>query len=73
MPTVASLTPVTDWPVLIPRWPHLSDLPVTKSGGRVDILIELDYGQLTAVIESREEKEMNRSQNVLLLAGWFGE
>lgn len=32
---------------------HRSDVPVTKTGGRVDNLIGLDYGQLTAAIESR--------------------
>jgi hypothetical protein len=39
LPTMASDTPVTDWAILKKRWNHLADLPVTMTGGRVDILI----------------------------------
>jgi hypothetical protein len=51
--TVASTTPVTDWGVLKKRWSHLSDLPVGKTGGRVDILIGQDLNHLTVSLESR--------------------
>ncbi|XP_045023365.1 uncharacterized protein LOC123467557 [Daphnia magna] len=52
------------------HWPHLSDIPVTKNGGRVDLLIGLDYGQLTAAIESRigERNEPVAKRTVL---GWI--
>jgi hypothetical protein len=51
--TVASTTPVTDWGVLKKRWSHLSDLPVRKTVGRVDILISQDLNHLTVALESR--------------------
>ncbi|XP_057381575.1 uncharacterized protein LOC130704115 [Daphnia carinata] len=52
-PTVASATPLTDWATFKLRWAHLADLPVTKSGGRVDILIGTDYSHLLVPLESR--------------------
>jgi hypothetical protein len=45
---VASDTPVTDGLSLKQRWKHLSDLPVTATGGRVDILIGTDLSHLVA-------------------------
>jgi hypothetical protein len=53
LPTVASDTPVTDWPVLKKRWSHLADLPVTMTGGKVDILIGTDRSPLVTALESR--------------------
>lgn len=53
LPSVASETPVTDWPFLKQRWKHLSDLPVTATGGRVDIFIVRDLFHLAAALESR--------------------
>ena len=53
LPSVASDTPVTDWPSIKQRWKHLSDLPVTATGGRVDILIGNDLSHLVAALESR--------------------
>jgi hypothetical protein len=53
LPSVASDTPVTDWPSLKQRWKHISDLPVTATGGRVDILIGTDLSHLVAALESR--------------------
>jgi hypothetical protein len=53
LPTGASDTPVTDWPILKKRWKYLADLPVTMTGGRVDILIGTDRSPLVTALESR--------------------
>jgi hypothetical protein len=50
---VASDTPVTNWPFLKQRWKHLSDLPVSSTGGRVDIFIVRDLSHLVTAFESR--------------------
>lgn len=50
---MVSDTPVTDWPVLKKRWNHLADLPVTMTGGKVDILIGIDLSPLVTALESR--------------------
>ncbi|XP_057378039.1 uncharacterized protein LOC130700052 [Daphnia carinata] len=57
LPTVASPTPVIDWSRLKLEWPHLSDLPIGISGGRIDILLGMDYGHLVATLESRVGRE----------------
>ncbi|XP_057381581.1 uncharacterized protein LOC130704121 [Daphnia carinata] len=53
MPTVASPVPTVDWGTLKSRWTHLADLPITTSGGRVDILLGSDVVHLTTALESR--------------------
>ena len=53
LPTLASPTPVTDWTLEKMRWSHLKDLPLSRSGGRIDLLIGLDHAHLLAVYESR--------------------
>lgn len=56
LPTVDSATPVKNWSTLKRRCAHLSDLPVTETGERVDILIGTDYSHLLLPLESRVGK-----------------
>ena len=49
MPVVASPVPVINWEKLRSRWSHLEDLDISSSGGDVDILLGLDYANLTAL------------------------
>jgi len=53
IPQVTRPTPVIDWTKLKQRWPHLKDVPVQKSGGKIDILLYLDHSHLLAVLESK--------------------
>ena len=53
LPQVTKPVPLVDWSTLKQRWAHLSNLPLRSSGGKVDILLGLDYAHLVAVIESR--------------------
>ena len=53
IPEVTLPAPVTDWPAIQSRWPHLASLPLLKTGGRVDILLGLNHAYLMAVLESR--------------------
>lgn len=53
LPQVTKPMPVTDWTTLRARWSHLADLPLKRSGGKVDVLLGLDYAYLMAVLESR--------------------
>lgn len=69
MPTVASATPVTDWPVLIHRWPHLSDLLAKKL---VDELACLsDWTMVNPLQQSSLGQEEGKKQlyNLLPSAG----
>ena len=56
-PTLPTITehplPVVDWNQLRLKWNHLSDLPLTESGGVVDVLIGLDNSHLIVALESR--------------------
>ena len=53
MKTVANPAPVVDWSKKKFIWPHLADLPVGEVGGKVDLLIGMDYAHLLVVQESR--------------------
>jgi len=53
IPQVTRPTPVINWIELKQRWPHLQDVPIEKSGGKIDILLGLDHSRLLAVLESR--------------------
>jgi hypothetical protein len=53
IPQVARPTPIVNWDELKQRWPHLADVPVMKSGGKIDVLLGLDHSYLIAVLESR--------------------
>ena len=53
IPQVARPTPIVNWDELKKRWPHLADVPVMKSGGKIDVLLGLDHSHLIAVLESR--------------------
>ena len=53
LPRVTKKMPVVDWTTLRSRWSHLADLPLQPSGGKVDVLLGLDYAYLMAVLESR--------------------
>ena len=53
IPQVARPTPIIDWNKLKKRWPHLADVPVKKSGGKIDVLLGLDHSHLVAVLETR--------------------
>ncbi|XP_045022777.1 uncharacterized protein LOC116935689 [Daphnia magna] len=53
IPQVARPTPIVNWDELKQRWPHLADVPVMKSGGKIDVLLALDHSHLIAVLESR--------------------
>ena len=46
--------PVVDWPVLKHKWAHMSDLPLEKTGGRIDVLIGFDNNYLLTGFETRE-------------------
>ncbi|KZS03657.1 Uncharacterized protein APZ42_033565, partial [Daphnia magna] len=69
MKTVASPTPITDWNKEKYHWSHLKNLPLGETGGKVDVLIGLDYAHLLAVRDSRvgEEKEPIASKTAF---GW---
>ena len=49
IPQVARPTPIVNWDELKQRWPHLADVPVIKSGGKIDVLLGLDHAQALAV------------------------
>ena len=53
IPQISRPTPVIDWRKLKNQWPHLADVPVQESGGRIDVLLGLDHSNLLAVLESR--------------------
>ena len=53
VPNITRPLPVTDWSQLRHQWNHLSDLPLTKSGGITDVLIGLDNNHLMVALESR--------------------
>lgn len=57
LPCVATPVPVVDWKQLKIKWSHVRDLPLRSEGGRVDILIGLDYAHLLALIECRGGKD----------------
>lgn len=63
LPTVASDIPVTDWPVLKKRWNHLADLPVTMTGGKVDILIGTDLHPLVTASETGSDQRSGARWN----------
>ncbi|XP_045031141.1 uncharacterized protein LOC123473813 [Daphnia magna] len=69
MKTVASPTPITDWNKEKYHWSHLKNLLLGETGGKVDVLIGLDYAHLLAVRDSRvgEEKEPIASKTAF---GW---
>ncbi|EFX75868.1 hypothetical protein DAPPUDRAFT_249870 [Daphnia pulex] len=54
MKMVASPTPITDWRKEKQNWPHLRDLPVGVVGGKVDLLVGIDYLHLLLPRETRE-------------------
>jgi hypothetical protein len=54
MKMVASPTPITDWSKKKQNWPHLRDLPVGVVGGKVDLLVGIDYLHLLLPRETRE-------------------
>jgi hypothetical protein len=53
IPQISRPTPVIDWRKLKNQWPHLADVPVQESGGKIDVLVGLDHSNLLAVLESR--------------------
>jgi hypothetical protein len=52
IPHLSRLTPVIDWSKLKNRWPHLDEVPVQESGGKIDVLVGLGHSNLLAVLES---------------------
>jgi len=42
-----------DWHNIKKRWRHFEDLPLRSGGGRIDILLVLDYAHLAAALETR--------------------
>ncbi len=50
---VCKPVPKSDWPVMQHRLAHLRDLPLTKSGGRIDLLVGLDLSALMVPTETR--------------------
>lgn len=46
LPTATKPVPVIPWEKLKTRWPHLSDLPLKKCGGRVDVFLGLDHAHI---------------------------
>jgi hypothetical protein len=68
--TAASPTPVTDWSKEKSHWPHLEDLPLGETGGKVDVLVGLDHAHLLAVQESRVGEEMEPIASKTKL-GWI--
>lgn len=72
LPTVASDTPVADWPYLKERWSHLTDLPVTVTGGRIDILIKTDLWHFVVALESRVGGDYEPAADGIDLDGSFG-
>ena len=53
IPQVPRPTPVVNWTELQSRWSHLQNLPLQPSGGKMDILLDVDHPHLLAVLESR--------------------
>jgi len=54
MKTITAPVPLVEWENLRDRWAHLADLPPLRStGGRVDVLVNLNHATLIAAVESR--------------------
>ena len=77
IPQVTRPTPVINWTELKRRWPHLQDVPVEKSGGKIDILLGLDHSHLLAVLESRvggdDEPFASRTRLGWVIRGLLGD
>lgn len=56
VPEVCQPFPEINWPVLKSKWPHLVDLPLRKTGGKIDILLGLDHNFLFNSKEVRSGK-----------------
>ena len=48
--------PKIDWPAMQHRWTYLRDLPLTKSGGRIDLIVGPDLSALMVPTETRRGK-----------------
>lgn len=46
LPKVCEGVPVIGWSKLQIKWAHLDDLPLSETGGRIDILLGLDHASL---------------------------
>ena len=61
--------PHVDWPKLKNNWSHMSDLPLSKVGGRVDLLIGHDNNYFLTSQETREGTRFQPSASRTRL-GW---
>jgi hypothetical protein len=65
IPQISRPTPVINGRKLKNRWPHLADVPVQESGGKIDVLVGLDHSNLLAVLDRALEANMNLSHLAL--------
>ena len=53
VPNICGPLPEINWPEEKKQWDHLQDLPLTETGGRVDILLGVDHADLMLATEYR--------------------
>ena len=63
--------PKVNWPDLQNRWPHLADLPLVKTGGKVDILLGLNHANLMIPRELREGAYPEQPYAIKTKLGWI--
>ena len=58
-------------PYLQARWQHLADSPLTDTGGKVNILLRLNYAHLMLAQEVRDGKNPEQLFNIKPKMGWI--
>ena len=54
LPKVCNPVPRINWPAIQHRWTHLRDLPLTETGGRIDLFVGLDLAWMLVPSETRK-------------------
>ena len=62
--------PVVDWESLKSKWVHLADLPLTKVGGQIDLLLGMDNFDLIRARDIRDGKDGEPVSHWSKM-GWF--
>ena len=64
--------PVVDWSVLKHKWAHKSDLPLEKTGGRIDVLIVFDNNYLGPQLATGSPDHFNNLSRISRRQTVFG-